>query len=89
MTFLHQSNVYLGDLKPANILIYNQEVKLFDMGVSLVVHEDQKHCLKGWTPKYSNLEGGNRCYTKKELVKADIYALFMTWKDCSHKFLEN
>ena len=40
MQYLHSSNVYYGDMKPENILIFkNYQVKLGDFGTALKLHD--------------------------------------------------
>ena len=36
INYLHTRNIYYGDMKPANLLIFrNQEVKIGDLGISI------------------------------------------------------
>lgn len=58
LEYLHEKNVYYGDMKPENLLVFrNLKVKLGDLGVSVKIPEvitDQTEIyLKGMTKEYS------------------------------------
>lgn len=54
MTYLHYNNVYYGDMKPDNLLIFKDyRIKLGDLGVSLKLPSyGSDSYLKGLTPNY-------------------------------------
>jgi serine/threonine protein kinase len=58
MAYLHTNNIYFGDMKPENLLLFKDyRIKLGDLGVSMKIPDDftpdSKIYLKGLTPKYS------------------------------------
>eukprot|EP00347_Sterkiella_histriomuscorum_P001615 403371352 len=62
MAYLHQRNIYYGDMKPHNLLVFrDQQVKVGDLGISIKLdtkkQDDQKlYKLKGLTKAYSSFE---------------------------------
>ena len=43
LNYLHENNVYFGDMKPENLLIFkNYKVKLGDLGVSLKIPNNKE-----------------------------------------------
>ena len=58
LEYLHEKNVYYGDMKPENLLVFrNLKVKLGDLGVSVkipeVISDQTEIYLKGMTKEYS------------------------------------
>jgi serine/threonine protein kinase len=58
MSYLHSKNVYFGDMKPENLLVFRDyKVKLGDFGVSMKLPDDTKEdtefILKGLTKQFS------------------------------------
>ena len=90
VNYLHSRNVYYGDMKLENLLIFrNQLVKIDDLGISIKLnnsHKSEKGFMylyrpvgysKGYALSY--IEKGSYT-TKKDLYKNDRYALYMTFK---------
>ena len=76
LEFLHQNNILHGDLKPQNILIKNNKVKIADFGFSVKMIENQ---ISGYTK-------GSYRYVSPEIASkqiatlmSDIYSLSMVF----------
>lgn len=90
MAYLHVNNVYFGDMKPENLLLFRDyRIKLGDLGVSMKIPEhltmDSPIYLKGLTPKYSlaSLEAkylNDEPVTVRELFLNDYYSLMRTFE---------
>lgn len=57
IVYLHSKNIYYGDMKPHNLLIFKDyRVKIGDFGVSIKIPSDQNEqnslYIRGLTPKY-------------------------------------
>ena len=84
IVYLHENNVYYGDMKEANLLVFRDyQVKLGDFGVSLKLDpetdaDEKAYMLKGATPGYTTLEL-DTLYSKNELYRNDYYALKVTF----------
>jgi serine/threonine protein kinase len=61
LCYLHSQNVYFGDMKPENLLLFrNYQIKLGDFGVSFKLDEsidenEEVYLLSGLTQEYSLL----------------------------------
>lgn len=88
---IHERNIYYGDMKAANLLIYrNQEVKIGDMGICTKMnknasYDDEIYEVKGLTEGFANEETVNACQNnidmcRNSLVENDKYALVETFK---------
>lgn len=65
---MHQNNIYYGDMKAANLLIFRtQEVKLGDLGISIKLDPSDK---EGNEDKYY-VKGKTVGYVTKEVEEAD------------------
>lgn len=55
MAYLHLNNIYFGDMKPENLLIFRDyRIKLGDLGISMPMYNPEGNLyLKGMTLKYS------------------------------------
>ena len=56
MNYIHKSNMYYGDMKPANILVFNDyKLKLGDFGTVMKMTDDpaKDYYVTGYTEKYS------------------------------------
>lgn len=83
VAYLHQKNIYFGDMKAANLLIFrSQEVKLGDLGISIKLNHDDVagtedlYYVKGKTVGYVTKEvdeAEDRGFpiSKNELFKCD------------------
>jgi serine/threonine-protein kinase Stk1 len=76
---IHAHEMVHGDVKPANLILGTEGIRLFDFGLSCTTNTQpgtlprlQRHRLAAWTPSYAALEllegGPATCAT-------DIYAL--------------
>jgi serine/threonine protein kinase len=89
MAYLHANNIYYGDMKPENLLLFKDyRIKLGDFGVSMKIPDDAIEsttlCLKGLTPKYSmpDLEAKYKTDTPitiNKLLMNDGYSLMRTF----------
>eukprot|EP00347_Sterkiella_histriomuscorum_P020028 403339373 len=93
MEYLHESDFYYGDMKPQNILIFqDQSLKIGDLGISFKFSgeqslEQQNFKLKGITASYASRDTYKRFmnrqqFTHKQLIEIDRYALVMTFLKC-------
>lgn len=92
MQYCHNNNLYYGDMKTANLLIFrDQRVKIGDLGISVRVDysdregKDKKYFLKGATqgflPDLMMLSlQSEEPVSKKEMFSADEYSLQITFK---------
>jgi serine/threonine protein kinase len=81
MAYLHQNNIYYGDMKPENLLLFKDyKIKLGDLGISLKIpasiNEETTLYLKGLTvlyslPEMSKLYYDDKPVTVKELMLND------------------
>lgn len=98
MSYVHSQNVYYGDMKPQNLLIFRDYgVKLGDFGISIKLNEketaDEAHCLKGMTPGYTFETFANSILnddpvSRVHLLKNDYYALYQTFFQIYQSFKE-
>lgn len=52
MYYLHEHNIYYGDMKPENLLVFRDlSVRLGDLGVSMIMKEHANQ-VRGCTEKY-------------------------------------
>eukprot|EP00347_Sterkiella_histriomuscorum_P023963 403332778 len=93
MAYLHQRDVYYGDMKPHNLLVFkDQLVKVGDLGITMKldksIPDDQKaYFLKGLTLAYASQKvikdlQRNIPQSRQELFEADIYSLITTFQQC-------
>lgn len=60
LQFLHLNDFYYGDMKPANLLVFNDgRVKIGDLGISIkldpnISETSKAYVLKGLTDAYTN-----------------------------------
>jgi serine/threonine protein kinase len=89
MSYLHSKNVYFGDMKPENLLVFRDyKVKLGDFGVSIKLPDDIKDTtevnLKGLTEKFCT-PYLKKCFYdespvyKKDLWENDSFSLYRTF----------
>eukprot|EP00347_Sterkiella_histriomuscorum_P012589 403367990 len=102
MAYLHQRNVYYGDMKPHNLLVFkDQLVKVGDLGITMrldtSIPDDQKaYYFKGMSLQHASQKTINDFHktvpqSKKELLKCDIYSIISTFQKCieyTHKLDE-
>ena len=96
LDYLHSKNVYYGDMKPENLLVFRDfKVKLGDLGVSVKIPEndsDQNEIyLKGMTNEYSLEEvkdafADNAPVPKQLLWDNDNYSLWKTFDKIFNQF---
>eukprot|EP00347_Sterkiella_histriomuscorum_P007163 403350020 len=93
MAYLHQRDVYYGDMKPHNLLVFkDQLIKIGDLGTTIKmdssIEDDQKaYLLKGLSTAYSSgqqLDDWQRKIpqSRNELIKADKFSLIRTFVQC-------
>eukprot|EP00347_Sterkiella_histriomuscorum_P021368 403334225 len=91
--FLHSINIYYGDMKPQNLLVFEEySIKIGDFGISIMLDPNSKvtdkiHTLKGLTTAYCSLNTLNafkqrKKFTMQELQKLDIESLILTFEKC-------
>eukprot|EP00347_Sterkiella_histriomuscorum_P016124 403354395 len=89
LAFFHQNNVYYGDMKPENLLVFrNQLIKIGDLGISIKMNDDspdEEYLLKGYseaftTPKIIQAAQQRTKLSKRDLITADKNSLFKTFK---------
>eukprot|EP00347_Sterkiella_histriomuscorum_P005149 403357708 len=91
--FLHSINLYYGDMKPQNLLIFSDySIKIGDFGISIMQDPNTKsldkvHTLKGLTTAYCSAKTLNafkqrRKFSMKELKKLDKESLALTFEKC-------
>lgn len=67
--YLHSQNVYYGDMKPANLLIFRDyKIKIGDLGMSMKLPDDcnmnSEFYIKGYTPNFIMPELENKVEDK-------------------------
>eukprot|EP00347_Sterkiella_histriomuscorum_P011685 403371501 len=93
MAYLHQRNVYYGDMKPHNLLVFkDQLVKVGDLGITIKldnsIPDDQKaYYFKGMSLQHASQKTINDFHktvpqSKNELMDCDIYSLISTFQKC-------
>eukprot|EP00347_Sterkiella_histriomuscorum_P014842 403359318 len=91
--FLHSINMYYGDMKPQNLLIFSDySIKIGDFGISIMMDPatkitDKVHTLKGLTTAYSSINTLNafkqrRKFSMQELKQLDRESLILTFEKC-------
>jgi serine/threonine protein kinase len=91
LEYLHSENIYYGDMKEANLLIFRDfSVKIGDFGVCIKMKENLKeeeldeYSIKGLTPGYITLQiesyfQSDSMMDRKDLLLNDYYALYVTF----------
>lgn len=71
LCYLQSLNVYFGDMKPENELVFrNYKVKLGDFGVSMKLNpSESSYYLKGLTKEYSLKSMNSRFIDNEEVTK--------------------
>eukprot|EP00347_Sterkiella_histriomuscorum_P001520 403371716 len=93
LAYLHQRNVYYGDMKPHNLLVFkNQLVKVGDLGISQKLRDDlnpdqKAYKLKGISWAYASIPmhkayQGSWFLSKKQLFEGDKFSLIRTFQQC-------
>eukprot|EP00347_Sterkiella_histriomuscorum_P014320 403361324 len=96
MAYLHQRDVYYGDMKPHNLLVFKDQIlKVGDLGISMKLDNsipiDQKaYFLKGLSMPYASQKTINDFQrnipqSRQELIEADIHSLISTFQQCISK----
>jgi serine/threonine protein kinase len=88
--YLHKKNVYYGDMKPENLLVFrNYKIKLGDFGISIKLPDNIKatdsFVLKGLTRKFSSelvnqKWNSSELISRKDLIENDKYCLYKTFE---------
>ena len=95
LLYLHSKDIYYGDMKPENLLIFKDYgVKLGDLGISVkMVKGETEHYLKGYSNAFSSPDMRNACelgeaVTREQLFLFDRYQIWKTFnsilKRCPH-----
>lgn len=77
--FIHDNNVYYGDMKPENILVFrNYKVKLGDFGVSIKIPDDKIKKdslirLKGLTTEFCMPSLIEKYYNHEDATVEELY----------------
>eukprot|EP00347_Sterkiella_histriomuscorum_P009577 403340674 len=93
MAYLHQRNVYYGDMKPHNLLVFrDQQVKVGDLGISIKLDQsrddnEKLYTLKGLTTAFASTDmlkafQKRKKLSKKELFEFDKFSLIRTFQYC-------
>eukprot|EP00347_Sterkiella_histriomuscorum_P010727 403375153 len=93
MAYLHQRDIYYGDMKPHNLLVFkDQLIKIGDLGTTIKldhnIQEDQKaYIIKGLSLAYSDLKTFDKWrkkvpQSKNDLFQIDKYSLIRTFQQC-------
>eukprot|EP00347_Sterkiella_histriomuscorum_P002818 403366689 len=99
LQFLHQHDMFFGDMKPQNLLVFNDmNVKIGDLGVSIKLNpsidENLKvYQLKGLSMAYCSTDTivgfySKKLFSKKELFEIDKYALIVTIEKSIKRIVE-
>lgn len=90
LNYLHKQNIYYGDMKPQNILIFKDyKVKFGDFGCAIKFSNDSsydtKTFIRGVTKGFSSKEmvkahQDGEAVTKKQLFENDCLCLYETFK---------
>eukprot|EP00347_Sterkiella_histriomuscorum_P001519 403371720 len=99
LEFLHQHDMFFGDMKPQNLLVFNDmNVKIGDLGVSIKLNpsidENQKsYLLKGLSMAFCSSDTivgfySKKLFSKKELYQIDQYALILTIEKSIKRIVE-
>lgn len=86
LDYLHNCNIYYGDMKPENLLIFRDyRVKIGDFGVTMKLNDnsswDSLHTIKGLTNGYSHPDIvqkflNSEQISKREMWENDTYSLY-------------
>eukprot|EP00347_Sterkiella_histriomuscorum_P017952 403347355 len=93
MAYLHSRDIYYGDMKPHNLLVFkDQLIKIGDLGTTIKldhnIQEDQKaYIIKGLSLAYQDLKTFDKWrrripQSKNELFEIDKYSLIRTFYQC-------
>eukprot|EP00347_Sterkiella_histriomuscorum_P020593 403337218 len=93
--YLHSKNIYYGDMKPENLLIFrNQQVKIGDFGISIKLYKNHKNSknypnfykIRGYTRQYSlpYIQKPLCLVSKPDLYLNDRFGLWKTFHDIYH-----
>ena len=95
--YLHQKNIFYGDMKAPNLLVFrDQRVKLGDLGISVKLNEDDiegnepmyygKGMTEGYvTQHYEQAYKDEDAISKNDLYDCDKYALIKTFEFAATK----
>jgi len=75
LEYLHSFNIIHGDIKPSNILVFDQDIKYADFNLSIVQLNDKKINRRLYTMTYRPPEISNNWAS----LKSDIWALGCTF----------
>eukprot|EP00347_Sterkiella_histriomuscorum_P020007 403339455 len=91
--YLHQRDIYYGDMKPHNLLVFrDQQVKVGDLGISIKLDSskldtEEIYQINGMSRAYASTEMALKLQqrahvSKKQLFSYDKYCLIRTFQQC-------